>query len=97
MMLLLYVRSQQQYRFRTAERVGHQQIRWNQNRDHLASENVCMYRGKTPNDSVRECCMQCVCVPYHGTDGLLPVRSLSGMDVSQLRHNIVFVQVTSSP
>lgn len=38
-----------------------------------------------------------VCLSHHGTDGLLPVRSLSGMDVSQFGHNVVVLQVTSRP
>lgn len=38
-----------------------------------------------------------VCVSHHGTDGLLPVRSLSGMDVSQFRHNVFLLQMTSRP
>lgn len=36
-----------------------------------------------------------VCLSHHGTDCLLPVRSLSGMDMSQFRHNVVVLQVTS--
>lgn len=36
-------------------------------------------------------------VSHHGTDGLLPVRSLSRMDVSQFRHDIVVLQVASRP
>lgn len=34
---------------------------------------------------------------HHGTDGLFPVRSLSGMYVSQFRHNVVVLQVASWP
>lgn len=38
-----------------------------------------------------------VCASHHGTDGLLPVRSLPGVDMSQFRHNVVVLQVTCRP
>lgn len=38
-----------------------------------------------------------VFISHHGTDRLFPVWPLSRMDVSQLRQNIVVVQVTSRP